>query len=148
MSGSMASLQNPESRLVLDGWLVMEWLKERPRTAQLFRELLEMVEASKVELFMSEITAGEIYYLTAKDWGTCRAEEMLWLFETWSVQTLNASRERILDAARLKAIHAISYADAFVAALAIELDLPVITGDPDFRMLEARIGRKLHWVGA
>jgi predicted nucleic acid-binding protein len=144
----MASLQNPESRLVLDGWLVMEWLKERPRTTQLFLELLEKVEASKVELYMSEITAGEIYYLTAKDWGIPRAEEMLGLFEAWSVQTLNASRDRILGAARLKAVHAISYADAFVAALGLELDFPVITGDPDFLMLEAATGLRVHWVGA
>lgn len=47
-----------------------------------------------------------------------------------------ATEERIIAAARLKAEHPISYADAFAGALAQELDATLVTGDPEFKSLE------------
>jgi ribonuclease VapC len=47
------------------------------------------------------------------------------------------SEERILGAARIKAEHALSYADAFAVALAQELGATVVTGDPEFQNVAA-----------
>jgi predicted nucleic acid-binding protein len=48
----------------------------------------------------------------------------------------DVDEKRVLCAAHIKANHAISYADAFAAALAKELDAPVVTGHPEFGKVE------------
>jgi uncharacterized protein len=45
-------------------------------------------------------------------------------------------RALVQAAAMLKAQHPIAYADAFAAATAQQLQVPVVTGDPEFRRLE------------
>jgi ribonuclease VapC len=60
------------------------------------------------------------------------------------ITLIQASEERILAAADLKAQYPISYADAFAAALAKELDAKVVTGDPEFKTLEPAI--LVHWL--
>jgi len=57
--------------------------------------------------------------------------------------------DALVDAAvKLKAKYAFAYADAFAAALAIRLGAPVVTGDREFRALEADGALQLHWLGA
>ena len=50
-----------------------------------------------------------------------------------------ATEKTIFNAARLKMSYAISYADAFAAAAAEELDAVLVTGDPELEQLEGRI---------
>jgi len=50
-------------------------------------------------------------------------------------------------AAQLKSIYKISYADGFTGALAMERNAPVVTGDRDFRLLEADGILAVHWMG-
>lgn len=48
------------------------------------------------------------------------------------VKFYEASEDRILAAAWIKASHAISYADSFAVQLAQELNGTLVTGDPEF----------------
>jgi ribonuclease VapC len=126
----------------------MEWLKNRQKAADYFEFLIADANASKVELFMSQINLGEIYYSTAKDWDIARADNILERMLGLPIETVSVSDEGVLDAARLKSSFKISYADAFAASLAMRLDCPLVTGDPEFLLL-ARAGLlKVDWVGA
>ncbi len=125
----------------------MEWLKEKPGAALRFRKLAEQIEAGEVSLLLSEFTIGEVYYLTRRDWGLQYAEKMLEMFDSLPVTIFDAPCNRIMEAAALKSTHKISYADAFVAALAIEFDCPVVTGDPDFYALAQRGVLKVQRFG-
>ncbi|MFH2074539.1 MAG: PIN domain-containing protein, partial [Pseudomonadota bacterium] len=49
------------------------------------------------------------------------------------VGLVDATKERVLSAARVKAQYPVSYADAFVVATAIEFTATIITGDPEFK---------------
>lgn len=49
------------------------------------------------------------------------------------------TEDRIFAAARLKAEHSMSYADAFAAALAQELGATLVTGDPEFKSVESQL---------
>ena len=51
----------------------------------------------------------------------------------------------IFEAARLKAVHALSFADCFGAATAIRERAPLVTGDPDFKKLGKAV--VIDWVG-
>ena len=54
------------------------------------------------------------------------------------------SQGRVLAAAHIKAAHLVAYADAFAAALALELDSTLLTGDPEFHSLEGKIS--IEWM--
>ena len=64
--------------------------------------------------------------------------------EQLPVQILEATRERVLAAAHLKANHALSYADAFVVAAAQEMEATILTGDPEFRTAEGLV--RVEWL--
>lgn len=64
------------------------------------------------------------------------------------IEMVGVSDEGVLAAARLKSSYKISYADAFAASLAMTLDCPVVTGDPEFLVLERTGSLKVDWIGA
>lgn len=55
------------------------------------------------------------------------------------IATIAITEERVWAAARLKADYPIAYADAFAAALTIELGAQLVTGDPEYRSLETNL---------
>lgn len=52
--------------------------------------------------------------------------------------------EIIFSASEMKAKYAISYADCFAAATALEYEASIITGDPEFKKLEDIV--KIEWI--
>jgi predicted nucleic acid-binding protein len=54
------------------------------------------------------------------------------------------TQEEIWNSALLKARFPISYADAFAAALAQKYNCPLVTGDPELKLVS---GLKLDWLG-
>lgn len=148
MSVNLALSPKDNPRLVLDTWPVIEWLKNRKRAADYFELLIANANASAVELFMSRINLGEVYYSTAKDWDIVRANKILEQMLLLPIEMVSVFDEGVLAAARLKSSYKISYADAFAASLAMRLDCPVVTGDPEFLMLDRAGLLKVDWIGA
>lgn len=54
----------------------------------------------------------------------------------------------VLAAARLKALHPISTADAIAAETAIRAKAPLVTGDPDFKRFVGGGELEVEWIGA
>lgn len=78
---------------------------------------------------MSWINLGEVAYIVERRAGTERARRVV--RELRPRLTLDLPSEaRILEAAHLKAGHAMTYADAFAVATAIAHDATLLTGDP------------------
>jgi uncharacterized protein len=129
---------------VLDSWAILEWIGGRQPATEAVARLLAESLAGSTRLFMSAINAGEVYYFLFKH----RKEK---LAESWreSSGTLPATIEvptadEIWDAAELKARYPIAYADAFAAALAQKYECPLVTGDPELRLIS---GLELDWLG-
>jgi uncharacterized protein len=55
-----------------------------------------------------------------------------------------ATEERIFAAAWLTAEYPISYADAFAASLAREMNASLVTGDPEFKKIKENLS--LFWL--
>jgi len=66
-------------------------------------------------------------------------------FNKYPVQLVDADKTLTYEAAKLKALYRIAYADCFAAALALKLKAPVVTGDPEFKKLDDRID--VIWAG-
>lgn len=99
-------------------------------------ELLNNALEDKVELVMSLINVGEVVYLTARNRGHNIAETLLKDLHNLPITFYEASEERILAAAWIKASHAVSYADSFAVQLAQELKATLVTGDPEFEVVK------------
>lgn len=53
--------------------------------------------------------------------------------------------DEVLEAAPIKARHAIAYADAFAVATARRLDAVLVTGDPEFAAVSGLV--EIEWIG-
>lgn len=133
--------------LLLDAWPVLEWIKGREPCASLFQHTVEEAIAGRYALSMSRINYGEAIYSIRKSIPANTIEAALKAFREIPIRLHSVDDLLIDEAVDLKSVYAISYADAFAAALAIRCNLPLITGDPELRAL-AGAGLTLHWIGA
>ena len=107
--------------------------------------LLAQAASGTIELWMNMINAGEVYYRLAKRHGAGAAEQFLADLEaSLPVRSVAPDRALILNAARLKSRHAISYADAFAAVTALENQAALVTGNRELRAVKEL---KLDWIG-
>ena len=131
------------SRYVLDSFALLAHLGDEVGAARV-RAALRAASQDRAQIFLSAINLGELVYITERERGLVEAQMALNAVEQLPVQILEATRERVLAAAHLKATHAISYADAFVVATAQEMGATILTGDPEFRTVEALVS--VEWL--
>ncbi len=148
MSGSLVPPSSHKALHVIDSWPVMEWLKDRGPAASKFRKLLESAQSGDCQLILSSINLGEIYYTCSKVWGGDRAEQAASVICSLPIQVIHPTEQDVIAAARVKAEYAVSYADAFAVIPAMQFNCPLVTGDPEFRPVEASGGISLLWLGA
>jgi predicted nucleic acid-binding protein len=123
---------------VLDSFAMLAYFGGKPG-ANAVEQMLQRARAQAIKLFLSLINLGEVYYITQRERGKDRAVETLILLDQLPIQQEPVDRALVLSAASIKAHHAISYADAFAAGLAQRLNIPVVTGDPEFQKVTAAI---------
>ena len=130
---------------IFDSWALLAWLLEQQGYREV-RGLLEEAGQGELSLLMSWINVGEVYYMAARKRGSQVAEAFLEELPSLPIQTVLPSAEDFIVAARLKATRRISYADAFAAALAIQQQAPVVTGDSELREMGDVL--TVEWIGA
>jgi ribonuclease VapC len=106
--------------------------------------LLREAEQETTRVFMSLISLGEMAYIVERRWGKARLRDFLAYINAVPIEIAPVNQDRVLAAAHVKAHRSISYADAFAVALAQELGATVVTGDPEFRSVEALIS--VQWL--
>lgn len=128
---------------VLDSYAVLALLNAEPG-GRFVRELFVQAAQGKIDLVMSLINLGEVVYLVERRHGLDQTRLVLAGLEATHLQYAAVDRSRVLAAAHLKAHHAISYADAFAAALAHELGATLVTGDPEFGRVADKV--EIEWL--
>lgn len=112
--------------------------------AEKVEDLLKAAEDGGIRALMNEINLGEIFYITARRLGVEAARRFLEQFMALRVERIPASWEIIESASHMKAEHAVSYADCFVAATALKYNAAVVTGDPEFKKIEHLV--EMVWI--
>jgi predicted nucleic acid-binding protein len=107
-------------------------------------EIFRSARDSARPLLLPVINWGEVYYITLREAGHERAEEVAHLITTLPIQIIPADLELTKEAAKLKASKKMSYADCFAAALAKLRRAELVTGDEDFKQVEGEI--KVFWI--
>jgi predicted nucleic acid-binding protein len=93
---------------------------------------------------LSVVNWGEVYYITLREAGQRRAEEVAHLIHTLPIHLVIADLELAKQAAIFKSSKKMSYADCFAAALAKHRRVELITGDNEFKQVEGEI--KILWM--
>ncbi|MFN8422512.1 MAG: PIN domain-containing protein [Anaerolineae bacterium] len=117
--------------VVLDAWALMAIVRrEQPAMGRVY-SVLKDAESARVTVSMSIVNVGEVYYQVARAFGEVAADQLLAYMRQLAMTILPATDARVVAAARIKAAHRLSYADAFAVAAALELDATLWTGDPE-----------------
>jgi predicted nucleic acid-binding protein len=128
---------------VLDSFALLAYLQDEP-VASRIEKLLENAGKEKCHLFLSIINLGELLYITERRGGVAKAQDALALIRQLPIEIVPADEQAVFAAAHVKAGHAISYADAFVVAIAMQEDATLLSGDPEFQAVEALV--KVEWI--
>lgn len=127
------------TRFVMDSWAMLALLqKENPATERV-AELMRKAGQNEVQLAMSLINLGEVFYIFGRKNGAQTAEELLTTIQKLPIQILPAAEHSVFTAARYRMNNPISYADAFAVAAAKKLDGVLLTGDPELLSLTEEI---------
>ena len=109
----------------LDSWAVLRFLEGPSPAARRVRQVMRLGRP-----VMSWINLGEAYYTIHRVAGAAAAEATL--AQLRPLLALDAATpERVMAAARIKALHPLAYADAFAVATAAAHDAVLLTGDPE-----------------
>ena len=130
---------------VLDSWALVAFFEDEPAASQV-EEVLDQASTNQHRLFLSAINWAEIYYSTMREVSQEAADRHAEIIAQLPIEIEGLTDDLHLarQAAIFKARHRLSLADAFAAALAKEKRAELLTGDPEFRVLEGEI--KLHWL--
>jgi len=128
---------------LLDSFALLAYLNDEPGRARV-QEILALGKNHKCRLVISLINLGEVLYITERTRGLPAAQTVQALVESLPLELLEASRDLILDAAHIKAHHAVSYADAMAVASAIRENAIILTGDPEYKTVEELI--QIEWL--
>jgi ribonuclease VapC len=129
------------SRYVLDSYAILVLIYDEP-TANRVDDLLRDAVGSDTELHMSVINFAEVQYAILRR--SHNPDELLGGFRALPIRMASVD-QYIPQIVELKARYPVSLADCFAAALAIDLDCPLVTGDPEFRKLESILS--VEWLG-
>ena len=131
------------TKIVVDAHALLRFLQDE-EGAEIVEQHLKKAHMGEVNLYMSEINLGEVYYMTVRRIGVEPARVKLNEIRQLSLEFVPTLWSLVQSAAELKAEYAVSYADCFAAATAMDLEAVVMTGDPEFKKL-ARVVEAI-WV--
>lgn len=123
---------------ILDTFALIAFFEDEPG-ADFVRELLLEAESKNIELAMTVVNLGEVWYSIARTVSAEQADATVQEIRGLSIEIINADWKLTHQAAIYKARGGISYADCFAAALAKLRKAEVITGDPEFQKLKDEV---------
>ncbi len=128
---------------VLDSFALLAFLQAEKGMTRV-QSVLADVEKGINKVYLSVINLGEVLYIVEREKGMTVAQEVLAAIEQLPIDILPASRETVLEAAHIKANYSIAYADAFTITAAKTKHGVIITGDPEFKSVEALV--RIEWI--
>jgi uncharacterized protein len=109
----------------LDSWAVLRFLEGGSPAARRVRQVMRLGRP-----IMSWINLGEVFYTIHRVAGGGEAEATLGLLRPMLALDA-ATPDRVLSAARIKAVHPLAHGDAFAIATASAHGAVLLTGDPE-----------------
>ena len=128
---------------VLDSWAIMAFLEDEPAAEKVEGILIEALETD-LRLLMTTINLGEVWYSVARTRSELAADQVVQQVLSLGIEIVPVDWEITRQAARFKSTGRIPYADCFAAALALQVNCSLVTGDQEFKQFEDRIN--IEWI--
>ena len=131
---------------VFDSYALIGYL-ENESFSNHIEEILNKARAGDFRLYLHVIHLGEVYYITLRERGRDLADLAFSRIKAFPVKLVQHIDDKLLlMAATFKANYPISYADSFAAALAKINKCSLLTGDPEFKILEKQGMITIEWL--
>lgn len=128
---------------VLDSYALLAYLGGEAGEGRV-KEILHGASAGEYRVILSLINLGEGAYITERERGMAKAQEVLAMVEQLPIEILPVDRQTVLAAAHIKAQYPVAYADAFAIAAAQEHAGALMTGDPEFETVKDIV--RIEWI--
>ena len=128
---------------VLDSYSLISYIEGEAGKDTMI-EIFRSARDSGKHCLLSAVNWGEVYYITLREAGQQRADEVAHLIHTLPIHLVPADLELAKQAAVLKASKKMSYADCFAAALAKHRRVELVTGDKEFKQVEGEV--RILWL--
>ena len=129
---------------VLDSYALLAYLGGEVGEERV-KEILHEASLGEGRALMSLINLGEVAYITERERGLAKAQEVLAMIEQLPIEILRVDRQIVLAAAHIKAGYPVAYADAFAIVAAQAYEGTLITGDPEFESVREIV--QIEWIG-
>jgi predicted nucleic acid-binding protein len=126
---------------VVDSWGILALVRAEEPGATAMRRYLRRARAGNLRLLLNVVNLGEVFYRLLQLTDESQAEQRLIEVRTLPIEIVPAREALVMGAARIKAAHRLSYADAFAVATGQAETAPVITGDPEILALPTSVIR-------
>lgn len=130
---------------ILDSYALLAYFEAEAGSKRV-KELLEESKEGACRLYMCVVNLGEVMYIVERERGLPKAQETLARIDELPVNIIDADRSLTLAAAHLKMQWPIAYADCFAAALSQLKNMPLVTGDPEFRKIKPSSTIQIEWL--
>ncbi len=126
---------------VLDSFALLAYLKMESR----YEKVKELLSSEDFIILMNEINLGETFYILARERGIEKAEYFInTILRSLPIKSVTNSFEDVIEAARVKAVYSLAFADCFAIATAKKENAPIITGDPEFKKVQKIV--EIEWI--
>jgi ribonuclease VapC len=129
--------------LVFDSWAVLAYLEGEPAAEKVADHIADAHDEG-IPLFISVINAGEVWYIIAREASVNDADRSIVQLRQLGIEFVDANWSLAHEAGGFKSKYKMSFADCFAAALAKEKKALLLTGDPEFKQVEAQL--TIDWL--
>jgi len=126
------------SAYILDSSALICLFKEE-KGGGFIEKILRQAENKEVNLYMPAVQYGEILYITEKEFGLEKRNEVEDILENLPIKILEIDKKISRVAAGFKAQGGIAYPDCFVIAIAIKFKASIITKDKEFKKFKDKV---------
>ncbi len=128
---------------VLDSYSLLSYFEGEPGADTVIEIFRAAMDSGRL-LLLSVVNWGEVFYITLREAGRERAEQVAHVISTLPIEIIPADLDLTRQAAEFKAAGKMSYADCFAAALAKLRKAELVTGDKEFKQVEGAV--KVLWI--
>ena len=129
---------------VMDSFALLVYLSGESGEGRV-KEVIHETSLGSNRTLMSLINLGEVAYITERERGLAKAQEVLAVIEQLPIEILPVDRQTILAAAHIRVGYPVAYADTFAIIAAKSHDGVVLTGDPEFETVKDIV--RIEWIG-
>jgi len=133
-----------KKKRLLDSYALLAYLNKEDGYEKV-RAVLANAQQSSLPVLMNELNVGETYYILYRKRGHEQAEYFLdTVMAGLPVSMISNDFNAVISAAKIKAQHALSFADCFAVATAQRENAVILTGDPEFKNVEKFV--EIEWL--